>query len=339
LAFTVFPKIFFGRYVRSEQYNFSPGRTVYCTIEGFRGKLVVAERVDDEEGSKLVVSEMDPETFSLSGRKTVWRRPDDYVYFGVIDSCVYRDRLWLTFTTAREWGTGLGCEDCWIFWVDPETGEGGKPERVCDSNHSGCSNMTVWRDKVWISYNAGSSWKGDSHLHLRSFDGSTFSEEYILDGFSYVYHPYPAVFNGHLYILFGETSKFGDDYGCDRIFVVEFDGEEFFNCRELYGVGRNAYPHAAEFDNRLFIFWKSTGKTYEKYGYDFQDIAMVYIEKDGAVSNVEHLIEENTYNSGPVPTVFNDRLYVVYTKYTRYYHSKSGLSKWVGNWVVTLSRA
>lgn len=342
MAYTRFPKLFYGRYIRSEQYNFNPGQAVYCTIEELDGRLYVAERVDSRAGgrarSELVISEMDPETCMLLGKKTLWIRPDKYVYFGVIDSCVYQGKIWLTFTTATRWGVGLGCEDTWIMWFDPRSGEKGEPVKVCPDKNSGCSNMTVWRGKIWISYNAGSRWQGDSHLCLRSFDGSTFGPEHLWDGHKSVYHPAVSVFNDHLYIHYGESSMFGIDKESDSLFMVEFDGGEFFNCRRFYSQGRNAYVHATEYDERLWMFWKSTGRTYKRYGYDYQDIAMMYMERDGTLSGREYLIEENTYNSGPVPCLFRDRLYIVYTKYTRYYHSESGPSKWVGDWVVTLTK-
>jgi len=311
-------------------------------MEDLNGRLYVAERVDSRNGgrerSELIVSEMDPETCMLMDRRVAWIRPDKYVYFGVIDSCIYGGRLWLTFTTATQWGVGLGCEDAWIMWFNPISGEKGDPVRVCPDKNSGCSNLTVWKDNIWISYNAGSKWQGDSRLYVRKFDGSTFGPEYVWEEHRSVYHPAISVFNDHLYIHYGESSKFGVDKNSDSLFMVEFDGKDFFNCRKFYDRGRNAYVHATEYDDRLWMFWKSTGRTYKRYGYDYQDIAMMYMERDGTLSRREYLIEENTYNSGPIPCTFGDRLYIVYTKYTRYYHSERGPSKWVGDWAVTLKK-
>ena len=342
MAYTKFPRLFYGQYRRSEQYNFSPGKAVYCTIENLDGRLYVSERVDSgkggEERSELIVSEMDPETCMLTDRKIVWVRPNKYVYFGVIDSRVYRGKIWLTFTTATQWGVGLGCEDAWIMWFDPNSGENGEPVRICPDKNSGCSNMAVWRDNMWISYNAGSKWQGDSHLCVRSFDGSTFGTEYVFKEHTSVYHPAVSVFNDHLYMHYGENSKFGVDKESNSLFMVEFGDKEFFNCRKFYDRGQNAYVHATEYNDKLWMFWKSTGRTYKKYGYDYQDITMMYMERDGTLSRREYLIEENTYNSGPIPCLLGDKLYIVYTKYTRYYHSERGPSKWVGDWAVTLTK-
>ena len=316
--------------------TFEPGRTSYPCLASHQGNLYLFERVgrvcsfqDDLSaipGDWLALSKFS-EDGHVSWTKEIVPSPTPqgpYCYQGLLSTAVLGDVLYLCWNEQPTGtpGYNMAMSRQLVRTRNLVTGETSEVLSIPSGDPKAgawAGGVTIVGDHVWVSY-LKTYVEGDSlrtQIALRQFEDETFGPEHVWQEAptSFPYAALLATFGDQVVILFPDLQYVREDDTREPLYALFFDGESFHDLTLIADMGRSRYAKAVQWGDELIIAYKASAQYYERYKYQFHDVALAALApKTGKIVDRGHFAEEMRYLSSPHPIIHNGEIWLTYMR-------------------------
>lgn len=321
-----------------------PGGRTYPCIESHNGFLWHTDcalylRKLDPEGGKVLWQSEQP--------IAAWPLPSPKGYMGIPDTTILGDTLWVMYNVqaTRNPDYSITHSRQYFLSYDFATGAMSKSiivEPTKPEYGSWEGGVQTWRGKLWVMHMdvwmEGALWR--TRIVLRTFDNGKFSQPMIYENCPtiYPYGPSMSVFNDQLIILFSDLAATERNSNHEPLLYTIFDGKRFSKAKIIHDIGRNRYAKGIQAGNRFICAYKCNAPYFEKYDYEYHDIAMSLFTP-GTDEEVETVmcVNDRKYNSSPDVALHGDRIVVVYNKLEHLYGKPENPAVDYGAWIGTIT--
>lgn len=317
------------------------GLRTYPCIESHGGLLWLID-------GSLNLIKLDPGTGKLIFKSPKpladWPMDSPRGYMGIPDTTVLDDKLWMTYNvqaTRNPDGYTINQSRQFLLSYDFATGEISEPvvvEPLKPDYGSWEGGVEVWRGELWVMHM--DVWKQGAvrrtRIVLRTFADGKFGQPIVYENCPtvYPYGPSLSVFDDKLILLFSDLAACEDDPNREPLLYTVFDGERFSESHIVQDVGRNRYAKGVQIGDRFLCAYKCSAPYYEKFGYDYHDIALsVFTPGSDAKVQTTMYVDDRKYNSSPDVALHGDHIFVAYNKYEHLYGRSDNPAIFYGDFI------
>lgn len=315
--------------------TFEGGKTSYPCLVSHQGQLYLFERLGTTCSREDDLSGVPGDWLALSGiteeGDVLWTKEivpspspgGPYCYQGLLNAQVVGDTLYLYWNKQP---TGLPDYDMTMSeqllrTYDLATHQTSDIISVpSDDPAAGvwAGGVTSVGDDIWLSY-LKTYVEGESlrtQIALRQFRDGDFGPEHVWEDAPtpFPYAALLATFEDQVVILFPDLQHLKGGEGCEPLYALFFDGQQFHDLTTISDTARSRYAKAVQWGDELIIAYKANARYDERYDYQFHDVALVALNPKTGDIDRGYFVEEMRYLSSPNPIIHNEEIWIAYMR-------------------------